>query len=154
MEAKERVKGKRRIEIVQIDDSDTEDELVAAIPEPKKSRPTALPESSSVPIEAILEGWNPLAAIFGDRAQMEKERLQRQRKRRLEAGLTNDEEGEESAGNDKAPLPEVPKPSLAALQAPAPTPHENGRQYNDLYWNGTVKVRATTVALLCSCSKY
>lgn len=93
------------------------------------------------------------AFLLGDRAAMERERLERQRKRRRDAGLPEDEGDSslktlstEKAGTNQS-IPVARAEKTARLSPTASVSHSNGLSSShasakqpDLYWDGMVLV--------------
>ncbi|MCO5555749.1 hypothetical protein L7F22_009294 [Adiantum nelumboides] len=116
-------KGKdHRHSVIVLDDSDDDEEEVQVA------------SGTSNEVKPV----NSMAAI-GDRALMEKERLERQKKRRREAGLP---EEEDSKGNDSVagPSSKVQKkePQKVELQNENRVNSKEGQNI-PLYWSGTIK---------------
>lgn len=112
-------KGGRNSAIV-LDDSDEE----GASKVERQPSPISAPASSSS------------MHVLGDRAQMERERLERQKKRRRDAGLLDEESD---------PMT-TEKPSKVGRQHVEGNHGQSsvdgkGKQSVPLYWNGTIKVR-------------
>lgn len=117
-------KGINRSDAIVLDDSDDDEVQLAS--------------GSSNRIKDEVKPVYSMAAI-GDRAQMERERLERQRKRRLEAGIPEE-------GNDHAKLTldsraKVQKVAPENSEAKNNRPRANIRagQETPLYWSGTIK---------------
>lgn len=133
----ERGKGKSKATAIEIVDSDTEGESPVAVA-PKVAEPRD--EKSNV--------VNTLAALVGDRAQMERERLDRQKKRQREAG-TEDEDGAIQPSMHKKVVTASIKETSASAHVFSPTLHSSTSiskaktklSETPLYYSGTIKVR-------------
>ena len=114
-------KGIDRRNAIVLDDSDDEVQIAVTV---------------SNKVEDEVKPLNSMAAI-GDRALMERERLERQRKkRRLEAGLTEENDTNSIAGpSSKAQKLEPQRIEVKSVN------RANGRESQDipLFWSGTIK---------------
>lgn len=128
-----------------LDDDDEDDDVVVGSDTAGKVEEVVAAkagDSSAVTLSSTLSG------LMGDRAQLEKERLERQRKRRREAGLPEDDEGEKMSDLTKAKKAKYPTTTqVVTTTAPSTlfpssfTAPLSGKPGDfQLYWDGGVEV--------------
>jgi hypothetical protein len=129
MAGKREEKGESKATAIELKDSgsETEDE-VEEVKEQDDNSNGASTTPASKP--------SNLAALLGDRAQMERERLERQKKRKRELGIADDDEDQQEQGTAKkmpsaASIPQVSQNRSAPQQSVSASP---------LYWDGIIKV--------------
>jgi hypothetical protein len=131
-------KGKSKATAIELDDSSTDEE-------------GSPPRQSSAAAELKIEDkvTNNLSSLFGNRAQMEKERLERQKKRRREANLPEESDDDDAQQNQDKFTPKRAMINSVKESQPhnAKTTHQFASVSDakvskaSLYWRGAIKVR-------------
>lgn len=131
MNGGEKAKGKSKATAIEVFDSDTEAES-----------PTGIVPGKVVPVEDVkLNVVNTLAALVGDRGQMERERLERQKKRQREAGVEEDDDGILPSVHKKVMIASIPESSnsIPAIHSNISTSKPKASEA-PFYYSGIIQV--------------
>jgi hypothetical protein len=123
--------GRSKASAIELDDSNTEDESpsVMVVPPPKEASKEAKTEEQTK---------SSLSALLGDRAAMERERLERQKKRQRELGIGEEqEEGLTQHIPKKATINSIQESPTGRVNATTST---SDIKSTPLYWSGVIKV--------------
>lgn len=144
MNGGEKGKGKSKATAIEVADSDTEDGS------PTVSMPKEVAQVETTSNKGNAVNNDTLAALVGDRAQMEKERLERQRKRQRESGLEEDEDFIQLSVHKKAVTASIQEASarfrVSTIHAPTSTSASTSKAKASgapFYYSGTIKVRVS-----------
>jgi hypothetical protein len=142
-------KGRSKADAIDLDDSSTEEEDSP----PRESKPASQVYKKTEqqrPHNEVEETVKiaSMSSLFGDRAQMERDRLERQQKRRREAQLPAEEDEETKTGQQeenrvskKAMIDTTAIPPKVPLSSKyASVSETKGRSSPDIYWTGAIKV--------------